>query len=173
MNSATLPAQPALLNRPVKMPGRRTLWLAGACVALATAGFGVWRYLTYSPPAWMVRWQLDRYIKKHAGTGDFKVDFPFPSKSEMSKAPPRRDPGAAPPNGPRTGKDFEALRDEYFTLKKAALVLERNIDRRAEARAELLEKEKAIEPIVEDLWAMQKSFQAEADASGVTAAAGL
>jgi hypothetical protein len=203
------------------MPARRMLWLAVACVALAAAGFGVWRYLTHSPPAWVVRWRLDRYIKKHADTGNFKVDFPFPSKSEMSKTPPRRDPNAAPSNGPRTGKDFETLRDEYFSLKTAALILDRDIDRstaalrdisvrietverqlastqtqadaatnasplqsrltdlrtraaelqkRAAARPELLAKESALEPIVEDLWALQKGFQAVADASGATAA---
>jgi len=201
------------------MPARRALWVAMACVAMAAAGFGLWWHFTHSPPAWVVRWRLDRYIKKHAGTGNFKVDFPFPSKTEMSKAPPRRDVGAAPVKGPQTGKDFEALRNEYFTLKTGSLVLERDIDRnaaalrdmnarietlvrqlenaqtdaatnagslqstlaelrsradelqkKAGARPELLAKETALEPIVEDLWALQKGIQAEADASGTKSA---
>lgn len=222
MNSSGPLPQPGVLNRPVKMPARRTLRVAVACVALAAAGFGVWRYLAHSPPVWVVRWRLDRYIKKHADTGNFKVDFPFPSKSEMSKTPPRRDSNAAPTKGPRTSKDFETLREEYFPLKSSALVLERDIDRstaamrditaridtlarqlanaqadaatntgplqsnlsdlraradelqkKAGARPELLAKETALEPIVDDLWALQKGFQAEADASGATAASEL
>ena len=222
MNASGPRPQPGVLNRPVKMPARRTLWLAVACVALAAAGFGVWWQFTHSPPAWVVRWRLDRYIKKHAGTGDFKVDFPFPSKTEMSKAPARRDPGAGPANGPRTGKDFETLRGEYFTLKTRALVLERDIDRstvalkdvtarveaverqlakaqadaatnarslqstladlraraedlrkKAGARSELLARETELEPIVEDLWALQKGLQGGAVASGVASAGEL
>ena len=176
MNSSAARPQSGLLSRPVKMPGRRTLWLAMAGVALVAAGFGGWWYWTHSPPAWVVRWKLDRYIKKHAGTGNFKVDFPFPSKAEMSKAHPRRDPGAAPAKGSRTGKDFETLRDEYFTLKTEALVLERKMARNArnaDARPELLAKEAALEPIVEDLWELQKSLQAEAETSGLTSASAL
>jgi len=173
MNASAPRPQSGLLNQPVKMPGRRTLWLAMAGVALVAAGFGAWRYLTHSPPVWMVRWQLDRYIKKHAGTGDFKVDFPFPSKAEMAKAPPRRDPSAAPAKGSRTGKDFEALRDDYFTLKTDALALERKLARNADARPELLAKEASLEPIVDDLWELQKSLQAEAEVSGITAANAL
>jgi len=152
------------------MPARRTLWLVVTCVTLAAAGFGVWRHLAHSPPAWLVRWQLDRYVKKHAGTSNFKIDFPFPSKAEMSKAPARREPNAAPTSGPRTGKDFETLRNEYFTLKTSALVLERELQKKTGARPELLAKETELEPIVEDLWALQKGFQAEADASGANAA---
>ena len=170
MNASGPTPQPSLLNRPVKMPARRTLSLAVACVVVAAAGFCVWRAIAHSPPAWLVRWQLDRYIKKHAGTGNFKVEFPFPSKAEMSKAPPRREPNAAPTSGPRTGKDFETLRNEYFTLKTSALVLERKLQKKGDARSELLAKETELEPIVEDLWVLQKAFQAEADASGATAA---
>lgn len=220
MNASGVASQPNVLNQPLKMPARRTLWLALACVAALAAGFGVWRYLTYSPPAWMVRWKLDRYIKSHAGTGNFKVDFPFPSKDEMARTPQRRDAVAAPTKGPRTGKDFDTLRDEYFSLKSGALQLERDIDRsaaslrdvtarietvsrqlasaeadaaatnasslqseqadlrvraeglqkKAGARPQLLAKETDLEPIVDDLWAFQKGFQAEADATGTTAA---
>jgi hypothetical protein len=222
MNSSGPSRQPGVLNRPVKMPARRTLWLAAASVALAAAGFGLWTCITQSPPAWLVRWRLDRYIKKHADTGDFKVNFPFPSRSEMSKALRRRGSTPAPTTGPRTGKDFEALREEYFPLKSAALALERDLERstaalrdvtvrietltrqlanvqadattnaaplqsnlaelraradalqkKADSRPELLAKETALDPIVDDLWALQKGFQAEADASGVTSASEL
>src|SRR6185503_1778044 len=168
MNAPGSSSESSLLNKPVKMPARRTLWLAVACVVLAAAGFGVWRYMAHSPPTWLVRWQLDRYIKKHADTGNFKVDFPFPSKAEMSKAPARHNPGAAPAGGLRTGKDFETLRDEYFTLKSRTLRLEREKDPSAATRSELVAKEVELAPIVDDLWTFQKQVQTEADASGAT-----
>src|SRR5437867_12335498 len=102
MNASGPRPQPGVLNRPVKMPARRTLWLAVACVALSAAGFGVGWQFTHSPPAGVVRWRLERYIKKHAGTGVFKVGFPVPAETEMSKAPARRAPGAGPADGPPT-----------------------------------------------------------------------
>jgi hypothetical protein len=74
-----------------------------------------------------VRWRLERYLKKEAHTGDFKVEFPFPSKEEMAKAPPKSAEHAGPSAGARTGKDYETLRNEYFALKNSALALERGL----------------------------------------------
>ena len=103
------------------------LWLLAGFVTLA-AGFLSWRYVTHPPQPWLVRWKLDRYLAKQAHTGNFKVDFPFPSKEEMAKRT-KTEADRGPLRGSRTGKDFQALREEYFADKRAALALTREIKR--------------------------------------------
>jgi hypothetical protein len=103
-----------------------TIIVAGLVVAAALA-LG-WRYVTHPPRPWLVRWKLDRYLQKESHARDFKVDFPFPSKAEMAK-PAEKSDAPALKAGPRTGKTFDALRDEYLSLKTAAVALERGIVR--------------------------------------------
>ena len=40
-----------------------------------------WRYVTHPPKPWLVRWKLDRYLKKESHASHFRVDFAFPSKA--------------------------------------------------------------------------------------------
>ena len=118
----------------------RILWTLAAVALLAGLSALAWYRVTHPPKPWLVRWRVDRYLKKEAHTGNFKVDFPFPSKAEMAKPAPST---AAPvvPKGSRTGQSFEELREEYLTLKKTALVLDREVGRSEnqlkEATAEL------------------------------------
>lgn len=87
-----------------------------------------WRYVTHPPKPWLVRWKLDRYLKKESHAGSFRVDFAFPTKAEMAK--PKEKPSApAVPVGTRTGKTFEALREEYLAQKTAAVAVERVVVR--------------------------------------------
>jgi hypothetical protein len=110
----------------------RALLLLGILALLVAGAFLGWRYLNHPPRPWLVRWKLDRYLKKEAHSGNFKVDFPFPSKAEMARPKkPAADLGLA--KGARTGKEFDTLRSEYFALKREALRLEQNIGRRAMA----------------------------------------
>jgi tetratricopeptide (TPR) repeat protein len=144
--------------------GRRTWWVVAGAVVLAGGALALWSVFTEPHPAWMVRWQLGRHLKQHAGSGGFRVDFPFPSKAEMAKAPPKTAPVEGPAKGTRTGKDFETLREEYFRLKTAALTLERNPARQAEWQA----AEASLAPIVSDLWDFQRVWLAEAEAAGLS-----
>src|SRR5204863_5445761 len=107
---------------------RRSL-VAIATLAVSTAACIVtWRYLTHPPRPWLVRWKLDRYLKKESHASNFKVDFAFPPKSEMAK--PKTTAAEAPLKvGSRTGKTFEALREEYLSQKTAAVALERIVVR--------------------------------------------
>jgi len=160
-------------------PSRRVLsWLLAAVVLVALCA-GVWRYLNHPPRPWLVRWRLNRYLAKEAQTSDFKVDFPFPSPAEMARKSPR-EAEDGDPKGSRTGKDFDTLRDDYFTAKTAALKVEAEISA-AEAKAsratnsippnlqaqrsDLEAKERQIEPIVADLWELQHKLFADADSA--------
>jgi hypothetical protein len=105
---------------------RRNLTAAAAVVVVAGTCFLTYRYLTHPPRPWLVRWRLNRYLKNESHSGDFKVAFAFPSKAEMSK--PKEKPTEAPvKTGSRTGKSFEALREEYLSQKTSAVALERLI----------------------------------------------
>jgi hypothetical protein len=107
---------------------RRSLIVIATLVFTTVACIVTWRYLTHPPRPWLVRWKLDRYLKREAHTGAFKVDFAFPPKSEMAK--PKTAPAEAPLKvGSRTGKTFEALREEYLSQKTAAVGLERIVVR--------------------------------------------
>lgn len=112
-----------------KLPlSRRALWIMGLVALAILGGSLAWRHINNPPRPWLVRWKLDRYLKKQAHTGNFKVDFPFPSKAEMA-APVKSAARAELAKGSRTGKDFDTLRDEYLALKTAAVQLEQNIVR--------------------------------------------
>lgn len=199
---------------------RRTWAVVMACAVVIGAGWGAWYYVNHPPKPWLVRWRLDRYLKAQAHAGGFKADFPFPSKAEMAAPKTKSNSGGAA-KGARTGKDFEALREEYMTLKVSALQLERGIVQSekklkagapqfesltrqlAEARAatdavakvtelesslaklrtqiesaekvaarrpELLAKEQAMSPIVDDLWDFQRALNAETAGSGTSLA---
>jgi hypothetical protein len=146
-------------------PSRRVLITFCIVVVFGTLVGFAWQRITHPPHPWYVRWQLNRYLTKHAETSNFQTDFPFPSKAEMEKAT-LRDSG--PQKGSRTGKEFEALREEYFTLKAAALKLERAATNEA-ARAELQAKEQALAPVTDDLW----DFQRASTSSGSSTPASL
>ena len=106
----------------------RALLLLGVLALLVAGAFLGWRYLNHPPQPWLVRWKLNRYLKKEAHSGNFKVDFPFPSKAEMAR--PEKPSGAfALSKGARTGKEFDTLRGEYFVLKAETLRLEQSIQR--------------------------------------------
>ena len=128
LKTTTTPSTAASLLR-----GRR-VWLLIAVLALAAGGYALWKYVTDPARPWLVRWRVERYLKKQAHTSDFKVDFPFPSRADMAKASPKSKEKARSSKSSLTGKDFETLRNEYFSLKRAALVLERDLSR---AEAEL------------------------------------
>src|SRR5688572_24429660 len=107
---------------------RRSVIAIAVLVFTTAACIVTWRYLTHPPRPWLVRWKLDRYLKKEAHTGNFKVDFAFPPKSEMAK--PKTAPAEPPLKvGSRTGKTFEALREEYLSQKTAAVAVERVVVR--------------------------------------------
>lgn len=157
---------------------RRGLAIAAVVLVAATAVLVGWRHLNQSPPPWFVRWKLDRYLKQEAHARDFAVKFPFPSKAEMA-APKDPAPSAAA-KGSRTGKDFETLRNEYFTLKMAALRSERGGRRQrpgasggadgnartgpsgaTNAEQEIAAGQLAMAPIVDDLWELQSRWRSE------------
>src|SRR5262245_60374790 len=95
------------------MTGQR-VWLLLGALTLAAGGYAFWKYETDPPRPWLVRWRLERYLKKQAHTSDLKVDFPFPSKAEMAQASPKSKDKSASSKSSQTGKDFETLRNEYF-----------------------------------------------------------
>ncbi|HYD84754.1 MAG TPA: hypothetical protein VEA63_11895, partial [Opitutus sp.] len=164
---------------------RRSMVIVALVLVAVVAGAVGWKYLNQSAPPWLVRWKLDRYLKQEAHVRDFAVNFPFPSKAEM-KAPPEK-PAPTLAKGSRTGKDFEALRREYFTMKMAALRSERDGGRRPRSDAssaatggegatagtsrlqDIAAMEAAMAPIVDDLWEFQRQWAPDsttADGSG-------
>ncbi len=132
---------------------RQTLILLGA-ILLALAGVaGLWYHLSHNPPAWMVRWQVKRFLKKESRADTFAIAFPFPSKEAMASAPAKSSTtGPALVKGPRTGKTFDTLAAEYLKQKEALLVLEREIPGSA---AELTNARPRLERLTRDLAAAQ------------------
>jgi hypothetical protein len=135
-----------------QIPGwasRRPLLALLGLLLAAAGGFGLWNYLTDPPKPWLVRWQITRYLKKQGGTSDFKVSFPFPSRAEMAKAPPKSGTSAGELlKGPRTGQEFDALKAEYTRLKTSALVMERELARND---AELKDQTGQLEALLRSL----------------------
>jgi hypothetical protein len=137
---------------------RRSLIAIATLVFTTVACIAAWRYLTHPPRPWLVRWKLDRYLKKEAHTGNFKVDFAFPPKSEMAK--PKTAPAEAPLKvGSRTGKTFDALREEYLSQKTAAVTLERMVVR----------NETQLKESMAQLDALSKQSAADTNASNAEA----
>jgi hypothetical protein len=152
-----------VLNQPLRAPQRRTLLIAGIAVLLAGSAFVGWKYLSARPPAWLSRWRVQRYLKSEAHAGNFKVEsFVFPSKAELNKAPAKT-ATATISKGSRTGKDFDELREDYFTLKTSALVLERGL-----VRSEAERKEAAAELEVVNLQINQAQAKAPPQADATT-----
>jgi hypothetical protein len=111
----------------LRLSRRRWALLLSLVGVVAVLAFS-WRYVTNPPRPWLVRWKLDRYLKKESRASNFRVDFTFPSKAEMAK-PKDKPSESAVPVGTRTGKTFEALREEYLAQKTAAVALERIVVR--------------------------------------------
>ncbi len=107
---------------------RRNLAVLAAVVGTLAVSTVTWRYLTHPPRPWLVRWKLDRYLKNESHASTFKVEFPFPAKSEMAR-PKGGNTEPPPKSGSRTGKSFDALRAEYLSLKTASVALERLVVR--------------------------------------------
>lgn len=170
---------PGVLNQPVRAPRRRTLLLAVVVVLLAAGAFATWRHYASHPPGWLTRWRVQRFLKDEAHSGNFKVaDFAFPSKAEMAKKPVTANVNNAPGKGNPNATEYEALREEYFTLKTAAVILDRKLvqagagsKEAADARTELAAKETALAPVVEALWKHQRAFTAEAEAEAASGSA--
>lgn len=140
MNPNTPPVLTGQARNPFRRAHSKKLLVASVVVV---TGFFLWNYLAGSRQPWRVRWTIQRYLKKQARTSDFKVDFQFPSRAEMAQAPPK---SGGPEKGAISATDFETLRNEYYKLKGAALVLEREIENSAvllpkiKAHAEALAK---------------------------------
>jgi hypothetical protein len=132
-------------DRGVRIALSRKAVIALILVVLAGGGlWGWWQHVSNPPKPWLVKWRINRYLKQQTGRSDFSTDFPLPSKRAMA-APPRS--AAAPTNAPapkgqRTGKEFEALKDDYITMQKEVLTLERQL---AETQSRLA-REKARLP---------------------------
>jgi hypothetical protein len=141
-------------------PNARVLGLIICALALVAALWGTWHWMNHPPRPWLVRWRLDRYLAKKAETKDFKANFAFPSQAEMSKKVTR---DRSEQVGSRTSKDFETLRDEYFSTKTEALKIEAQLATNASAtlQTELQAKEQALAPIVADLWEFQRKWMDE------------
>ena len=123
---------------------KRTWVLLAIALAVLGGGALTWHHINHPPKPWLVRWRLNRYLAKEAHTGNFKVDFPFPSKAEMARRTDS-EPDRAPVRGSRTGTDFDTLRDEYLTEKTAVLALGRDI---ARSEARLPERKTRLERLM-------------------------
>jgi hypothetical protein len=108
-----------LATEPLRLPRGRTLVCLLVVILLAGGTWAAWKALEKRP--FMARWKVGRYLKKESRMADFKVAFRFPTKEEMAQVPST--PVASEPQT----SEFEALRDEYFALKIAALRLERTV----------------------------------------------
>lgn len=90
---------------------------------------GIILVLSGPKPAWLVRYQVKSYLKSNSGKSNFAVDFKFPPKAEMAKAPEKKKlPDEKSWRGSNTKKDFYTLRDEYIKLKIEAFDIERDIN---------------------------------------------
>jgi hypothetical protein len=132
------------------LPKRKLIWLAaGLAVLLVAGGVALWKYISDPPKPWLVRWRVTRFLKNQSERSDFKIDFQFPTRAEMAKAPPKNaKPADAVTKGKLTGKDFDALKAEYITLESAVFGVERKI---AQQQSDLIERKAQLESISKDL----------------------
>jgi hypothetical protein len=153
-------------------PGRRTVLIALTVFVFVGVIAGAWYWINHPPRPWLVRWRVDKYLSKKAESGNFKADFPFPSRAEMAKVV---SPDKSERVGSRTKRDFESLREEYFDAKIAAVKVEAQLARTTNdtLSADLQAKEQALEPIVADLWEFQRQWMGDAGESGSSSVAAL
>jgi len=149
-----------------KAPGRyqrKTIWVAaGLAVVLVAGGVALWKGISNPPKPWLVRWRVTRFLKKQSDRSNFKIDFQFPTRAEMAKAPPKNDkPADAMAKGQLTGKDFDALKAEYINLESAVLGLERKV---AQQQTDLMEKKRQLESVSREL----ADAEARVDATNVS-----
>jgi len=106
--------------------------LAG--LAIGAASFVAWKHAANTPQPWLARARVQYYLEKKSSASNFTVEFAFPSKADMGKAP--RPSAVGSPKSTQADKDFETHRKEYLSLKSAALTLARQVDlREAELKA--------------------------------------
>jgi hypothetical protein len=135
---------------------RKSLLTKAAMVVGAAGLCAIVFFVLFPPGARGVRRHVRSYLAKHSTTGNFKVPFPFPSKEEMSKAPPGGDPKApGAVRGKLTGKDFDTLANDYLDLKTAIMTAERGMP---ETETELGE----LKPRLERLKAQLKTAEGAA-----------
>lgn len=102
--------------------------LIGVAVGIAVI-VGLALIFSGPKPAWLVKFQIKSYLKSNSAKSNFAVDFKFPPKSEMEKAPEKKKlPDEKTWRGSLTKKDFYTLRDEYIKLKIEAFNIERDIN---------------------------------------------
>jgi hypothetical protein len=112
---------------PAKKPLNPVLFAGMALALVAVVGAVWWLFFSEPPQPWRVRARVVSYLKKQSRQDDFKIEFRFPSKEAMSRAPASSAAGGpgVPTVGELTKKNFDALSDEYLNLKMQAIVLER------------------------------------------------
>lgn len=123
MNAKRLPA-----NKPLNLK-----WVAGGAAVLAVVGVvGWWVFFSKPAPAWRVRAEVVRFLKKQSHKSDFSINFRFPSKQARARAG-ASDPtlGAGGSSGGNLPKrSFDSLANEYLDLKRQELILEREVGER-------------------------------------------
>jgi hypothetical protein len=123
---------------------RKALWIWTALALVLLGAWALWRYASTSSQPWLVRWRVGHFLKSHSETRNFKIEFPFPTRTEMAAKAPDAKPGTEPVSrGKLTGKDFDTLKGEYIKLKLSALGLERktlDMDAALAGRKEGVEK---------------------------------
>jgi gas vesicle protein len=134
------PTQKPVVSK--RKPLKILMGIAVAAIGLAA----LYLHLMDPPRPWIVRWQTQRYLKKQTGNSNFKVDFPFPSKAEMAKRSPK--PEKTLTKGPKTGKDFDTLKNEYIKLKSSIFTSENNL---AEHQKEVVDRKVLVESLTKQL----------------------
>lgn len=129
------PAQLATMNTNRSAPKLqiklRTLLVWGLSLLFLGGGsWWSWHFLTTSQSPWVLKWRINRFLKKQTLQGNFRVNFPFPSKAEMSTKvpPPESKDSHLPQVGPQTRKDFDALKKEYIDIRLGMFALEHDIE---------------------------------------------
>jgi hypothetical protein len=103
---------------------RRMILAAGLMVG--AAGFILWKLAADRPQPWLARARVQRYLEKNTYVRDFKVEFAFPSRAELAKAPASSAAGS--PKSLQESRDFEKWRNEYLSLKMSVLTLAQQVE---------------------------------------------
>lgn len=108
---------------------RRTAGLALALAAVALLALGAWQFFADPPQPWRLKWQIRHHLKKQSGTSDFRAEFRFPSKAEMSRVPGKSSAQGAGvgSHGELPKQDFDSLVEDYVRLQKETFALRRQV----------------------------------------------